>query len=74
MSKEKTARSSGGDPFSLMGTGLTPSLVRVEDIGSDIRKRDRSTSSESDARTEIIESEDEDIGPDIRKRDRSTSS
>ena len=59
MSKEKTARSSGGDPFSLMGTGLIPSLVQVEDIGLDIRKQDRSTSSESDAPTEIIESEDD---------------
>ena len=51
--------SSGGDPFSLMGTGLIPSLVQVEDIGLDIHKRDRSTSSESDASTEIIESEDD---------------
>ena len=59
MSKEKTACSSGGDPFSLMGTGLIPSLVQVEDIGLDIRKRDRSTTSEPDASTEIIESEDD---------------
>ena len=47
-----------------MGTGLIPSLVHVEDIGLDIRKRDRSSSPESDvqksdASTEIIESEDD---------------
>ena len=47
-----------------MGTGLIPSLVQVEDIGPDIRKRDRSSSPESDvqksdASTEIIESEDD---------------
>ena len=59
MSQKKNARSSSGDPFSLMGMGLIPSLVQVEDIGLDIRKWDRSTSSESDASTEIIESEDD---------------
>ena len=47
-----------------MGSGLIPSLVQVEDIGPDIRKRDRSSSPESDvqksdASTEIIESEDD---------------
>ena len=47
-----------------MGSGSIPSLVQVEDIGPDIRKRDRSSSPESDvqksdASTEIIESEDD---------------
>ena len=47
-----------------MGSGLIPPLAQVEDIGPDIRKRDRSSSPESDvqksdASTEIIESEDD---------------
>ena len=47
-----------------MGSGLIPPLAPVEDIGPDIRKRDRSSSPESDvqnsdASTEIIESEDD---------------
>ena len=51
MSKKKTAHSSGLDPFSPMGMGLIPSLVDIENIGLDIRKREQSTSSESDAPT-----------------------
>ena len=47
-----------------MGSGLISPLAQVEDIGPDIRKRDRSSSPESDvpksdASTEIIESEDD---------------
>ena len=66
MSKERTAHSSGMDPFSPMGTGLIPDLVNIENIGPDIHKQERSTSTsgksngrESDAPTEIIESEDD---------------
>ena len=38
---------------------LKEKTAQVEDIGPDIHKQDRSTSSESDASTEIIESEDD---------------
>ena len=64
MSKKKNAHPSGLDPFSPMGTALIPDQINIEDIGLAIRKRECSTSGESnggesDAPTEIIESEDD---------------